>query len=326
MKISRILAVGLVFASITANAGDIIIYEASGINPISGLGDSKGHLVLINGKKAGNLWKRFAISNDSYNADQSIRLVRDYFEIEFGRDSYDGRGSDIEAITRMGRAIDLFGLKQNAAWDGTKFLFGSGDKDGLNGFTKAIDVIGHEYTHAVIQTTAELDHDGQSGALDEHLADVFGQYIEVKSESGRNDFLIGESVMTPEIKATAAKKYGFTPEALRDMLNPERGLEPQPNEMRRIPKDYGENCYPSESNDQCGVHLLSGIPNRAIALAVLEIGWDKVVHVVYDVMTERLAKNAQFSDYAREVRNECSRQLSSSDCAAIDNAFKTVGL
>lgn len=45
------------------------------------------------------------------------------------------------------------------------------------GFTKNIDVIGHELTHGVIQHTADLEYEFQSGALNESLADVFGSMI-----------------------------------------------------------------------------------------------------------------------------------------------------
>jgi len=327
MKFSRFIAVGITLASLSASAGDIIIYEAGGINPISGLGNNKGKLVLVNGQKAGNLWKRISMSEDSYHADQSIRLVRDFYNSEFGRDSYDGKGANIEAVTRMGRGlIDLFGLSQNAAWDGKKFLFGGGDKEGLNGFTSAVDVIGHEYTHAVIQTSTNLDANGQTGALNEHLADVFGQYIQVKSGQGQNDFLLGETVLSEEMKQAVAAKYKFTPRGLRDMLNPQFSIPPQPTEMKQVPKELGPSCAPTGTNDRCGVHLLAGIPNRAVSLTVQKLGWDKVAHVIYVVMTEKLPKNAQFSTYASETMKECGRQLSSSECSAFDSSFKAVGL
>ena len=328
MKLKSVLAAGILFMSMTANAVDIIIYEAGGINPISGLGNSKGKLVLINGEKAGNPWKRLTMSEDSIHADKSLRLVSDFFTKESGRKSYDGRGSKIEAVTRVGRGfIDLLGFRQNAAWDGTKFLFGDGEKDGLTGLTDAIDVIAHEYTHAIVQTSTKIDRNGQSGALNEHLADVFGQYAQVKTGRGQKDFLIGETLMSPEMRAAATKRLGFKPLGMRDMLNPGKSFDPQPAEMKQIPKELGPNCKPSLlENDLCGAHLLSGIPNRAISLTIQKLGWDKVAHVLYVVMTERLPKNPSFADYASETISECGRQLSSSECAAFDEGFKAVGL
>lgn len=331
MKFSHLLAVGLTFAALSANAGDIIIYEAGSFNPLSGL-TNNGNLVLVNGQKAGSLLKRVFVSEDAKLANQNITLVRDFYRQEFGRNSYDGKGASISAVVKVGRGpvslLGMLGLDQNAAWDtqGKRFLFGTGEKDTLNNFTSAVDVIGHEYTHAIIDTTSKLESNGQSGALNEHLADVFGQYIQVKSRTGANDFLIGETVLGNDLKQKVAAKYGFTPKGLRDMLNPQLSIPPQPTQMKDIPAALGPNCKSTQENDKCGVHLLAGIPNRAISLAVQKLGWEKVTHVSYVVMTERLPKNASFATYASETVAECGRQLSVSDCAVFDSAFKAVGL
>lgn len=331
MKISGIIAAGLTFAALSANAGNILIYEQGSFNPLSGL-TNNGNIVLINGEKAGSLLKRVFVSEDAKLANQNITLVRDFFHKEFGRNSYDGKGADISAIVKVGRGpvslLGMLGLDQNAAWDtrGKRFLFGTGEKDSLNNFTSAVDVIGHEYTHAIIDTTSNLDALGQSGALNEHLADVFGQYLQVKTGKGANDFLLGETVLGSDLKKQVAAKYGFTPKGLRDMLNPQLSIPPQPTKISEIPPALGPNCRANESNDKCGVHLLAGIPNRAISLAVQKLGWDKVTHVVWVVMTQRLPKNAQFSTYASETVAECGRQLSTSECAVFDASFKAVGL
>lgn len=52
-------------------------------------------------------------------------------------------------------------------------VFGDGGEF-LNNFTGTIDVIGHELTHAVTEHTSPLDYQGMSGALNEHVSDVFG--------------------------------------------------------------------------------------------------------------------------------------------------------
>ena len=62
----------------------------------------------------------------------------------------------------------------NAFWDGTQLVFGDGDGKVFGRFTKPVDVLGHEFTHAVTQFTANLTYQGQSGALNESVSDVFG--------------------------------------------------------------------------------------------------------------------------------------------------------
>lgn len=326
MFAARFLAASLLFVSLSAKAGDVVVYDGA-LSPLVGIGNNKGVKVLVNGEKQGAIWKRLLVTDEARRANQNITLVRDFYKNNFGRDSFDGRGSDIEAVVRIGRnLIDLFGLKQNAAWDGTKFLFGGGESNGLKWFTGAVDVIGHEYTHAVVQYSSKLKYVGQSGALNEHLADLFGQMIQVKTGNGQNDFLIGETIISDDLKAAASRKYGFEVKALRDMLHPERGLSPQPGSMAQIPAEYGADCKPTSQNDNCGVHLLSGIPSRATALAVQQLGWDKLARVFYVVMTERLNENSQFADYARETVGECQRQLPATDCVAVSDAFRAVGL
>ncbi|MDG0816303.1 M4 family metallopeptidase [Bdellovibrio svalbardensis] len=326
MKFSRLLAAGLIFVSISAKAGDVIIYDA-GLNPLAGIGDNKGVRVLTNGQRVGAIWKRLFISDEAKRANENITLTRDFYKNTFGRDSFDGRGSNVEAVVRLGgNLIDLFGLKQNAAWDGKKFLFGGGESDGLKKFTGAVDVIAHEYTHAVVQFSSKLKYEGQSGALNEHLADFFGQMVQVRTGRGADDFLIGETIISDDLKAAASNKRGYPVVALRDMLHPERGLSSQPAHMSQIPADLGQDCRPTMKNDNCGVHALSGIPNRATALIVQQLGWAKASPIFYVVMTERLTENSQFQDYAREVIGECLHQLSPMECSVINNSFKEVGL
>ena len=61
----------------------------------------------------------------------------------------------------------------NAFWDGAQMVFGDGDGEIFGNFTGSIDVTGHELTHGVTQYTANLSYEGQSGALNESISDVF---------------------------------------------------------------------------------------------------------------------------------------------------------
>lgn len=86
-------------------------------------------------------------------------------------------------------------------------VYGDGDEF-LNNFTGCIDVIGHELTHAVTEHTSPLDYSGQSGALNEHVSDVFGIMIkqQVQDEKANvADWLIGEDCILPGVKGVALR-------------------------------------------------------------------------------------------------------------------------
>ena len=77
-------------------------------------------------------------------------------------------------------------------------VFGDGDGKLFVGFTKAIDVIGHELTHGVTQYTANLDYHNQPGALNESFSDVFGSLVkqyQAKEDAKSADWLIGEGIL-----------------------------------------------------------------------------------------------------------------------------------
>ena len=54
----------------------------------------------------------------------------------------------------------------NAFWDGTQLVFGDGDGEIFERFTKPMDVMAHEFTHGVTQFTAGLIYQGQSGRIE----------------------------------------------------------------------------------------------------------------------------------------------------------------
>ena len=68
----------------------------------------------------------------------------------YGRDSFDDAGAEVVMTVHYGRNYD------NAFWNGTQLVFGDGDGQIFDRFTKPVDVLGHELTHAVTEHTAGL--------------------------------------------------------------------------------------------------------------------------------------------------------------------------
>jgi Zn-dependent metalloprotease len=70
--------------------------------------------------------------------------------------------------------------------------------------------------------------------------------------------------------------------------DPVLGKDPQPGHM---------NDYVQTSDDNGGVHLNSGIPNRAfyeLAMRLKGCAWEKAGHIWYKTLTEKLRPASQF--------------------------------
>ncbi|BAY08941.1 M4 family metallopeptidase [Calothrix sp. NIES-2098] len=242
-------------------------------------------------------------------------LVRDYFKSLLGRNSIDNLGMDLILNVHFGE------LYMNAFWDGDEMTFGDGDGQIFSSFAKSLDVIAHELAHGVTQHTASLEYYSQSGALNEHFSDVFGTAITqfaLKQTAGEADWLIGDEIMGPEL-------YG---EALRSMKEPGTaydnsllGKDIQPGHM----KDY----FQGEEDNQ-GVHINSGIPNKAFYLTAIEIGTDKATLIWYTAL-QKLWATANFNDAVTVIVDSTrllikSGQVPVGSTQIVRSAFKAVGL
>ncbi|WP_188982525.1 M4 family metallopeptidase [Pseudomonas matsuisoli] len=205
----------------------------------------------------------------------------------FQRHSIDGAGLPLIGTVHYGQNYE------NAFWNGEQMVFGDGDGEIFNRFTIAIDIVGHELAHGVIEHETSLAYKGQSGALNESLADVFGTLVKqyhAKHSVEQADWLIGVGLFTDEVKATALRSMKAPGSAYDD---PALGKDPQPGHMRD---------YVDTTEDNGGVHINSGIPNRAFYLAATAIGgyaWEKSGRIWYEALCdEGLWDTADFSQFA----------------------------
>lgn len=179
------------------------------------------------------------------------------FADAYGHDSWDGDGAHVSATVHFERNY------ANAFWDGTQLVFGDGDGEVFERFTKPVDVLAHELTHAVTEAVAGLVYQGQSGALNESVSDVFGACLKqsvLGQGVGEADWLIGEGLFLS----------GVNGRGLRDMRNP--GTAYDDPVLGKDPQGADMSGYVETTDDNGGVHLNSGIPNRAFVLAALAIG------------------------------------------------------
>jgi Zn-dependent metalloprotease len=235
----------------------------------------------------------------------------------FGRNSFDNAGSALIGSVHYQRKLD------NAAWDGTEMYFGDGDGEYFRRFTLAVDVMGHELTHGVTSTESDLTYQGQSGALNESLSDVFGSMVkqyahDPKQTAAEADWLIGAGLFTAKVSGVALRSMKAPGTAYDD---PVLGKDPQPADM---------SGYVDTTDDSGGVHLNSGIPNRAFYLTAVALGghaWDGAGKIWYATMTDSaLPADSDFSTFATMTAGHAASLFGETERQAVVDSWATVGV
>jgi Zn-dependent metalloprotease len=251
--------------------------------------------------------------NEAYNGSGT---TYDLFYKVFGRNSIDERGMRLDSTVHYGRDYD------NAFWNGQQMVYGDGDGELFNRFTIALDIIGHELTHGVTQYEAGLEYQDQPGALNESFSDVFGSLVKQyrRRQSAKNaDWLIGKGLFTPRVKGRAIRSMKEPGTAYDDPL---LGKDPQPGHM---------NDYVRTHDDNGGVHINSGIPNRAFYETAIRLGgyaWQKAGQIWYVTLRDKLRPTSQFKDAARATQI-AARELygtGSLELRAVQQGWAEVGI
>ncbi|MEU4796996.1 M4 family metallopeptidase [Streptomyces sp. NPDC023327] len=236
------------------------------------------------------------------------------FQKAYERNSIDGNGLPLDATVHYGEDYG------NAFWNGEQMVFGDGDGEIFLDFTIPVDVIGHELTHGVVQYTANLTYFGQPGALNESMADVFGSIIKqytLGQSAQEADWLIGAGLLAPRVTGKALRSMKEPGTAYDDDV---LGKDPQPADM-----DH----YVSTGRDNGGVHINSGIPNRAFYLVADALGghsWERAGQIWYAVLTGgELAQDASFEDFAKLTVAAARQKYGDGDeLKAVTDAWTTV--
>jgi Zn-dependent metalloprotease len=239
------------------------------------------------------------------------------FSEEYGRSSIDGAGKALEATVHYGSHYD------NAFWDGDRMVFGDGDGEIFGRFTASLTVISHELAHGFTQYSTNLEYEGQSGALNESLSDVFGVLVEQRTlgqDAAAASWLVGAGIFTGHVEGEALRSLKAPGTAYDDDV---LGKDPQPATMA----DYVETA-----SDNGGVHLNSGIPNHAFYLAATALGgpaWKGVGRIWYDaVLSGSVPPDCDFPTFAKATHDAAGKRfgVSSREAAAVADAWVQVGV
>jgi len=259
--------------------------------------------------------------NDAYDF---LGNTYDFYLTNHGRDSIDGGGMSLIATVRYCDP-DLppkYCPYPNAFWNGEQMVFGEG-------FAAADDVVAHELTHGVTERESALFYYMQSGAINESLSDVWGEFIDLTNFRGTDvpnkRWLIGEDI--PGVGA------------IRNMMKPPRFNDPD---------SMLSTYYYCKSGDNGGVHTNGGVNNKATYLMVdggtfngysttgvsgaseLE-KIQKVAKLYYRVQTNYLTSGSDFQDLADALIQACAdlessipQVMTAADCIAVETAIAAV--
>jgi len=256
------------------------------------------------------------------NGDVAVDEAYDYLGVtyDFFWQAYQRNSLDNKGLALLG-SVHYDKEYQNAFWDGQQMVFGDGDGEIFNRFTIAIDVVGHELSHGVTESEAALVYLGQSGALNESLSDVFGSLVKqfsLQQTADKADWIIGEGLLAKGIKGIGLRSMSQPGTAYDDPL---LGKDPQPADMK---------SYVKTRDDNGGVHINSGIPNRAFYLAATQLGgfaWERAGYVWYDTVCDKsLPQDADFATFAKKTIQHAEKRFDSAVAQAVKNAWEQVGV
>lgn len=276
-----------------------LLETVGGMNRVVYSAQNAGNLPGMQVRAEGGPATGDAAADEAYDgAGATYTLYKDVYN----RDSIDGNGARLDSTVHYRVGYD------NAFWNGQQMVYGDGDEDLpeaerlFNRFTIAIDIIGHELTHAVTQFTANLVYQGQSGALNESMSDVFGSLVKQRNlgqTAAEADWIIGEGLFTSRVNGNGIRNMKQPGTGYND---PVLGKDPQPGHMRD---------YVQTQSDNGGVHINSGIPNRAFYVTAFNIGgyaWEKAGQIWYVTLQSKLSQSATFVTAAAKTY-EAARDL-----------------
>jgi len=255
---------------------------------------------------------------DVEDAFQLAGAVYDYYKTSFGRDSIDGAGMPIVSTVRYcDPDVSTSCPYDNAFWDGTQMVYGAG-------FASADDVVAHELTHGVTEKTSGLFYFYESGAINESISDIFGEYVDQRFATLTPDTAGTKWLLGEDLPASIG--------VIRDMKNPPAFGQPDTTDSPLFLSGTGQ--YGADG-DSGAVHTNSGVGNKFAYLltdggivrdvTVVGLGRAKAQTIIY-AATQRLTSAADYQAFASALKLGCSSVvgtagITKTDCAQVAKAI-----
>jgi Zn-dependent metalloprotease len=202
----------------------------------------------------------------------------DFYLTNHSRDSIDGAGLTMSATVRYCDPAEACPY-ENAYWDGARMYFGQN-------FASADDVIGHELTHGVTENESALIYQDQSGAINESLSDMWGEWIDQSNGAGTD---------TAGVKWQMGEDLPASIGVIRNMQDPT---------IYNDPDRMGSPNYYTGTDDNGGVHFNSGVGNKLCYLltdggtfnghTVTGLGIAKAADLMYETQVSQLTSSSNY--------------------------------
>lgn len=253
-------------------------------------------------------------SNDDINLNYTaFGQAYDYFNTHHGLDSFDGEGAYIYSHV-------FWNSTPHAAWDNATgyFMFGNGN------CARADDIVGHEYTHAVLDRAIGLTNVGESAAIIESLANMWGEFIDWSAggDSQTNRWQIGEDLANGPIY---------------HMNDPSLDVDPITGNGR--PTDRASSWWCDDDNDPQMPAINSGIGDKMIQLLtdggsfnghhVTGLGSTYVSTLFWEALNSHIPASPDYVDLCQalfDAANALSIIMPCPEVAEIRKAAEAVGL
>lgn len=247
-------------------------------------------------------------------AHRNAAATYDFYYAQHWRDSINNAGMTIISTVHYDSGY------ANAFWNGNQMVYGD-----AYGFPLADDVVAHELTHGVTDYEANLFYYYQSGAINESLSDLWGEFVDLygvtDNDAGDTRWEVGEDI------AGAPAYYR------RNMQDPT--LYGQPDRIGSSLYACGQTEPSLDVGDAGGVHTNSGVNNKAVYLltdggffngyTVDGLGYAKVADLYYEVQTSLLTSAADYADlYDALLQAAVNLGFSTSEQQQVRNAIDAV--
>jgi Zn-dependent metalloprotease len=207
-----------------------------------------------------------------------------FYGTTFGRNGIDGAGRKTYQRVHYSRNYE------NANWSDSCFCMTYGDGASFFYPLVSLDIAGHEMSHGVTATEANLTYSGESGGLNESTSDIFGTMVEFFANNTHDvpDYWIGERA----IRANYPGGVYTETQALRYMDDPHKdGTSPACWSSTVGGLDVH---YSSGPNNHMFYLLSHGGTSKCNGNVVAGVGNAKASQIWYRALTDFLTASSDY--------------------------------